>query len=242
MIGALVLHNQGKRRSTSPDANFAESITVDQVLDKYVQAVGGKTAIEKIKTRIMKISFILRSGQRGTLETFAKAPNKRIVIVKDPDGHILNQYGFDGAVGWDRTTEGQFRDLNNGIQAAMRQDAEFYWEIKLKELFAKMFLKGRDVLKGREVYVIIATPTEGPTQTMYFDAQSGLLLRRDQEVTTPEGQLPLEIYFEDYREVDGVKLPFTIRRIGPEGGSVMRVTEIKHNIVIDDAKFNKPTS
>jgi outer membrane lipoprotein-sorting protein len=124
----------------------------------------------------------------------------------------------------------------------MRRDAEFYREIKLKELYPRMTLTGSTKVGNRDAYVIEALPADGSAQKMYFDAQTGLLVRRDEEVETPTGAMPLEIYFEDYREVDGVKLPFTLIRSNPSGRTTIKVTEVKDNATIDDAKFMQPTS
>ena len=84
-----------------------------------------------------------------------------------------------------------------------------------------MTLKGREKVGGSDAFVVEATPAEGHATRLYFDTQTGLLLRKD------------KTYFEDYREVDGVKLPFRER----DDFSVIRLTEVKHNLPVDDARF-----
>jgi hypothetical protein len=84
-----------------------------------------------------------------------------------------------------------------------------------------MTLKGKEDVGGAEAYAVTATPADGHAVTLYFDARTGLLLRRDRT------------YFEDYREVDGVKLPFRIR----DDFSTITLTEVKHNVPLDDARF-----
>ena len=73
------------------------------------------------------------------------------------------------------------------------------------------------------------------------DAQSGLLVRDDLPVEIPdEGKTTQQSIFEDYKDVDGVKLPFTIRRLRPDGDSIIKLSEIKNNVLVDDNKFEKP--
>ena len=69
-----------------------------------------------------------------------------------------------------------------------------------------------------------------------WDLTQGLLIRRD---ITIQGTT-LQAHFEDYKEVDGIKLPFTIRRSRPDFSFTYKFDEIKHNVPIDDAKFDKP--
>jgi hypothetical protein len=76
---------------------------------------------------------------------------------------------------------------------------------------------------------------------MYFDTQTGLIARTDMTLETPEGQFQIETTVDDYREVDGIKIPFTMRQESSASSAVIKLTEVKHNVAIDDAKFNKPS-
>ena len=83
-----------------------------------------------------------------------------------------------------------------------------------------------------------AGPSTG--ERLYFDAQTGLLLRTLQIRESPLGPVPFQIDFEDYREVDGVKVPALTRRCRPDFSFAARLDQIQHNVPIDDAKFDKP--
>ena len=112
----------------------------------------------------------------------------------------------------------------------------------LKELYPKMDVKRREKSGEREVYVVEATPSEGSVETFYFDVQTGLLTRVDGEVEGPEGSIPSEMYFEDYRDVGGIRHPFTIRQSTPSYSLVIKFSEMKHDVPIEDSKFTKPSS
>lgn len=132
------------------------------------------------------------------------------------------------------------RDLQGEELAGKKRDADFLSEFNLAKTYPKMEVKGMEKIGTNEVYVVSAATAEGTAATFYFDSKTGLMLRRDQIEETPEGKIPVQLYFEDFRDVDGVKLPFTTKQISGQGNAILRVTEVKHNVEIDDAKFVKP--
>lgn len=96
--------------------------------------------------------------------------------------------------------------------------------------------------RARDAYVIVSRVSDRRIERLYFDAQTGLLLRVAATTETPLARLPEETVFEDYREVDGVKIPFTLRAsyVDPFIGWTRKLTEVKHNVTVDDSKFANP--
>jgi hypothetical protein len=207
---------------TTPQAALP---SVDQVLDKYVKAIGGKAAFEKLTSRVSK----------GTLE-MDQLPGPAAEEI------YAAKRGFNGAVGWEDNPQTGMRDITGPELAAMKRDADFYMAIKLRELYPKMTVKGKESVNGHDAYVVEATPPAGAAQTMYFDADSGLLVRTVRETEGPNGKATLDIFFDDYREVDGIKLPFVLHFSLGDFAFVIKLSEVKHNLPIDDAKFDKPAS
>lgn len=215
---------------------------VDQITEKYVQAIGGKAALEKHNSRTSQGSFeIAAMGLKGKLTSYEKAPNKTLRVV-EIEGFGSVEQGYDGKIGWARDPMQGLREQSGAELAMAKIEAEFYQPLKLKELYKKLEVKGKDKVGSAEVYVIEATPPEGSPMKMYFDATSGLLLRVDAETETPQGKMPTESYFEDYREVDGVKMPFVLKQSSPAINWVLKLEEVKHNVTIEDAKFAKPSA
>ncbi len=212
--------------------------TVEQLLERYVQAVGGREAIEKVTSRVLKGSRVGADGVLVPEEIYSKAPNKLLVITSYPKQ--VFRTGFNGSQGWARSNE-TARDLPAEMLAQVRREAEFYKETRLKDLYSKLAVVGRALVGEREAFVVEATPTEGGSpEKLYFDVQTGLLVRKYSEAKTVLGQFPTETDYEDYREVDGVKLPFTIRWSIPGRSWGRKITEVKQNVTVDDAQFNKP--
>jgi len=219
----------------------AESLpTADQVIEKYVQAIGGKAAIEKATSRVTKGTFeIPAMGASGPIEIYAKAPNKSAMTITFP-GFGTIQQGYNGQVAWAQEPSSGMRDLSGAELASAKREAEFYGALKMKELYPKMVVTGKTKVGSGESYIVEMTPAEGKVEKWYFDTQSGLLTRVDMEVDSPQGNIPFEVYLEDYRDVEGTKMPFTVRRTSPAISFTIRLEEVKNNVPIDDAKFNKP--
>jgi outer membrane lipoprotein-sorting protein len=232
-----------KAEEPKSDAKVASLPTVDDIFAKHIQAVGGKEAIEKITSRSMKGSFDVEAfGVAGApVEIFAKAPNKSAMKIDIPSFGVVNQV-FDGATGWDSNPMTGLRELSGAELARTKRGADFYRELNYKKYYANMEVKGKEKVGSYETYLIEATPAEGSPEKLYFDVNTGLLVRRDGEEESPQGKVQLETYLEDYKVVDGVKIPHTMKRVNPAMTIVIKFTEVKNNVEIDDAKFNKPSN
>jgi hypothetical protein len=214
--------------------------TVDQVLEKYVQAIGGKAAFEKLNTRVMKGTHTLPDGTALPVETYQATPNKLVSVMTTKNGAVMN--GYNGTTGWSKNPRGQ-RELSGAQLEQMRRAADFYADVKPRESFPNLTFIGRDKIGDRDVYVLESKATGNSSiEKLYFDTQTGLLLRILSITQSLLAPLPAQTDFEDYREVDGVKLPFTIRQsfIDYRNDWTRKYTEIKHNVPIEDTKFNPP--
>jgi hypothetical protein len=230
-----------KAEEPKADTKAAPLPAVDEILDKYVKAVGGKEAIEKIKSRSIKGSFDVEAfGVSGApVEMLAKAPNKRATKVDVPNIGAFNQ-GFDGKNGWSSDPMSGLRDLNGLELAQMKLDSDFYSDLNYKQNYAKLEVKGKEKVDSYETYLIEATPTEGTPEKLYFDVSTGLLVRHDAERENAQGKMEVKTYLEDYKAVDGVKFPHMLKQVNDMMTIVIKLTDVKSNVEIDDAKFNKP--
>jgi len=215
--------------------------TADEILDKYVKAVGGKEAIEKVTSRVEKGTFELPSlGAGGTVEAYAKAPNKTAMVI-EITGFGKVEDVFDGTKGWSSDPQGGLREKSGTELAMSKRDADIHRSLNLKSQYTKMEVTGKEKVGNSEAYVITATPAEGKPEKLYFDTSSGLLTRMDVEAETPQGAMAFQVYLEDYKPVDSVKVPFTIRRESEAFSIVVKLTDVKHNVPVEDTKFNKPS-
>ncbi|HEY0726644.1 MAG TPA: hypothetical protein VGD38_01155 [Pyrinomonadaceae bacterium] len=131
-------------------------------------------------------------------------------------------------------------DVDNNVDRAAVIDADFYREIRLAELYSRIKLVGKVKEGFRQVYLVEAVPKGGAAENLYFDVESGLLVRRDVTRNTPNSSVRVEVYFSDWRDVDGVKLPFKITQILPKMRFVITFDDVKQNVPVDDAMFVRP--
>ena len=242
-VAALAQQKPADQTGKPPAAMPAQAMpTVDQILDKYVQALGGKAAMEKLTSTAAKGTFELPTfGASGSAELWDKAPNKTALKLDIPGFGIVQQ-GFNGTVAWSQDPQSGLREKTGAELSGEKLDAEFYKPLKLKQLYPKITVKGKDKVGDKDAYVLEATPAEGSTETWYFDASTGLLARLDIERDSPQGKMAVQVFQEDYKEVDGVKVPHTVRQVTPAFTIIIKLDEVKHNVAIDDAKFNKPAT
>lgn len=214
--------------------------TVDQILEKYVQGIGGTAAWQKVKSRVTKGSRIGADGAMVPEEVYQKSPNKLLTITSYPQ--IVFSNGFNGTSGWGHSSRDGVQQLPAEIMNQLKTEAIFDKELDIRKVYTDLRVAGQEKIGDRDAWIIVATQAAGIQERLYFDATSGLLLRRYIESKTILGRLPLQTDYEDYKDVDGIKLPFMIRWSFPGRSWGRKVAEIKHNVDIEDAKFELPRS
>ncbi len=230
------------QNAPAPAASSANLPTVDQILDKYVSALGGEAALRKITTRVAKGTFELNQmpGESTTV-VYEKAPNK---IYSDTESPQIGTYkrGYDGEKGWQDTPQTGLEDLSGQQLADIKRSGDFYGELDLKELYPKITVKGEETVDGHQAYVIDAVSKEGSPETWYFDAQTGLKIRNVSQAEGPQGPITVDSMIGDYRKLDGIMVPYMIRQDLGEISLTIKFTDIKQNVPVDDAIFEKPAS
>jgi len=246
--GSYYFESNPSRPVEGPAAGTGQSATkepipsVDQILDKYATAIGGKAAFDKLTSRVSTGSLQLDQIPVSGPETiYEKPPNKQMRMTEMASIGTY-RYGFNGSIGWQDTPQTGVAEAPSNQLAVMRRSSDFTHGIRLKEYYSKLAVKSKDSVNGHDAYVIEATTAEGSADLIYFDVETGLLVRSRLGIETPSGAGIVDTSYSDYREVDGIKLPFIIHQSRPEYSYVIRLTEVKHNVPIDDAKFDKPAS
>jgi len=226
--------------AASPGGAQEKLPTVQQVLDKYVAALGGKAAIQKTKSRITTGTFeIPEDGTRGTVTFYAKAPNKRRYTIDVPGFGQIDQC-FDGTTGWASNPQMGVRDLSAAELAQERISADFYSPLNIATAFTGLAVRGRERMGEQETIVLEGKESTGGPRVMYFDAATGLLIRVTVVRESEGSPVTVENYLEDYREVDGVKVAHRLIQVQPQFRIVTQVTEVKNNAPVDDAVFARP--
>jgi hypothetical protein len=215
----------------------ASGPAADQVFDKYLQAVGGASAIGKITSRVMK-GTITFGDRNVAIDIYSKDPDKRISFTHTPDGDSVT--AFDGHEGWLGAPGRPPREMHGQELDAAAMDADLHFAAHLKEMFSEAQVRGAEKVGDHDTYLVVGQRDGKPPLRLYFDEQSGLLVRLVRYGETPLGQMPTQIDYADYRESGAVKIPFRWTLARPGGRFTIQVSEVKESVPVDDAKFAKP--
>jgi photosynthetic reaction center cytochrome c subunit len=207
------------------------------LLDKYLTAIGGAEALQKITSRVQKGTLTAFGGQHFPMDVYSKAPDKRYSVMHLQGGDSVT--AFDGKQGW-LSVPGRVHMMSAGENAAARIDADLYFAAHVKTLYQKFRVEAGEKISGHETY-LVAGRTEGqPPLRLYLDRESGLLLRLVRYAETPLGRNPTQIDYADYRDANGVKMPFRWTLARPGNRFTIQVEQVQQNVPVDDAKFAPP--
>jgi hypothetical protein len=237
----------------------------ESVLDKFIAASGGAQRLAGLTTiaaRGTAVSFG-GFGGNGTVELVARAPDKRATIIlfkaETDRGDQIRTY--DGRAGWVRTplnVVGEYQLFGGDLDGA-RFDAQLSFPGQIKSILTNLksappttitdlpaptsqsaLQQGSAANQNHVVDVVQGTGPRGLLVTLYFDQQTGLLLRELRYGASPIGRVPTQIDFADYRDVNGIKLPFRITFAWLDGRDSIVLDEVRTNVAVDEAKFGRP--
>jgi len=226
----------------APEAPAAARVappTADQVLTKYYDAIGGADKLAKITTRVEKGNTIVGTN-KTPIDIYMKAPNKRVSVTHGQNGDNFTAY--DGTAGWMGGGRGGARDMSAIDSRSSMIDASLAWPTNIKAMFPQMRVR-TDKIGDKEYYVLAGRGPNTPAQVrLYFDEQTGLLTRVVRYNEAGLGFMPVQIDYSDYRDADGVKVPFHWTLSRPNGRFSIQIDSVQQNVPVDDSKFAKPAA
>jgi len=237
-----------EEKAKAPAPNFP---SVDEILNKYAQAIGGEQAVRKITSRLITATQDIATGAGGRVpvqaqvEIYQKAPNL-LLNVYHTDKFTISD-GFDGAASWAQNARGIVTSDSGIDLARARRNADFYLGLDFKREYSRLAVTGTEKINNRDAYVLMGIVPGGGPDRLYFDTQTGLLLRRLTLQPTPFGGTPTQTDYDDYRDAgSGVKLPFLIRMTPGSAGAVLatsstiRIQKVEQNAPMDNSKLARP--
>jgi zinc protease len=238
VIPAAAIHAQ-----KSPEKSAAAMPTVEEILNNYEQAIGGRAAWQSLVSLQESGSVqIPGNDATGMYENYYGGGTKYYGVVKLTNG-IVGTVGFDGEVGWSVNPQVGLRRLFKNELIEVRRMSRFPEQIHFREFFDQIELKGKTEIGSREAYVLEATSVEGAPWTLYFDAHNWLRLRVDITQPGPRGIEQAQDYFEDYRQVDGLNIKYPYREVEktPSFTLIITVKDLRFNQPFDESVFKAPS-
>ena len=238
-------------RATESEAATAGALpgiplpSVDEVLNHYVQALGGQAALDGVKSRIIRTAPLNDSDSKSKTTVYQKAPGK-VLFARESASYSL-WVGFNGTRAWAQDSEKSYWGiLNTQQRSSIMRDSELYQGNRIKSRYSDVKVEGKEKIGEHDSYVVVGTSPESTREEFFFDVRTGLLLRRHIVEQTIFGGFQIQADFEDYREIGGVKIPFIVRWYSPGGAWGTKVSTkiltIQQNVPIEDEQFNGPPS
>lgn len=228
--------------------------TTDQILAKYVTALGGEQAIRRVNGRIITGSAIMAGDVRAwpppfnvTVQIASRAPNQWVMTSRTASG-ATTANGFDGNVAWLQAANGTVIEATGPNNAPLpplarvRRNADFYEPLNLKQQYPQLTVQGIERVNDRDAYHLAGMPAGDTPEDLYFDVQNGLLVRKTVVVRNVIGDYTIQTDYEDYRPSGGVKIPFRVSTVGisPAESMVITVEKVETNPTLDANRFAKP--
>lgn len=227
----------------------AQTLTADQIIENHLKALGGREALAKITSRRATGTVSVETPMGtlgGPLEIVAKAPNKMradfridLTSVGGPGEMVISEM-FDGTNGLtSNSMQGDTPFSGDRLEAARNN---FFPSplLKYKELGLTPTIEATQQVNGKTAHVVLMKPKTGPTERIFFDAESFLIVRTSSSMTLPEMGLTETVSEpSDYRDVDGVKVAFKLTQSAGGQNVTMTFTKVENNVTLDDARFVK---
>lgn len=219
------------------------SPTADQILDKYIEAIGGVQRLVGLTSFVAKGTYQeVGALDSSTVEIYAQAPGRLTRIVRTAAGASTTV--CDGNAAW---IAAPYEDepapllpLSGGELDGVKLDAQLNFPAQIKRMLTGWRVGYPYEIGETDTRVIQGFTVAGSPVKLYFDSQSGLLVRQVRYTNTAGGALPTQLDYSDYREVAGVKIPFRVMTSWADGRTLTELTDVQPNLQIDAAKFAQP--
>jgi len=220
--------------------------SVDQVLDKYLQAIGGAQNVARVTSFVATGKSIgyRGFGGGGVVDVSAQAPDKRATHITFPEypdrGASVRTY--DGRTGWIATPLAVVPkyELAGSERDGARLDAMLSFPAQITTALTDLRVGPPSTIGDRDVTVLQGNGPNGTLATLYFDDASGLLVRTVRHGRSPIGRVPTQVDYSDYRDVGGMKFPFHWTFAWLDGRDNFEFSDVKVNVPIDAARFGEP--
>ena len=214
--------------------------SVDVILKRNIEALGGEKAMRKLKNRETRGKIELTAfGAEFPVVMRQAAPNKELMeLTIEGLGTIRDV--FTGRKGWTQTPDGNVTEKKAREVTNKKIDADFYAYLNFKKNYPGIAFQGVEQLVGKKVFAVKMTPKKGDADTFYFDAETGLVAGVASTAEMQGQEVATKVLFRDYKTVDGVQIPYTLELKEPSFAAfTIRLESVKHNVKADADWFKK---
>jgi outer membrane lipoprotein-sorting protein len=213
----------------------------EKIMEKSLEALGGREKMKKLSSRVTKGNFsIVDAGIQGPMTTYAKAPNLQYTMI-NLEGMGKIEQGTNGKVYWELSPMTGPRILEGDERALNERDADFYSDLNWRDHFEKVETVGEESVDGDACYKVVQTPKAGPAQTVFYDKKTYVPRKLAMTVKGPMGEIPFTVTLEEYKTVDGIRIPHKLTQsVGGMQRVLITIESVEHNGKIEGERFELP--
>ncbi|PKP43705.1 MAG: peptidase M16 [Bacteroidetes bacterium HGW-Bacteroidetes-13] len=213
------------------------NISTDEILEKYFKAIGGREKAVAVKTIYRKGSAVGAAPFPILFDIRSMTPNKEVQTLSAEGMGTLQKVSFNGESGY-QEAQGQKKVLEGEELAKQKASRPIFPELFFKAEGYKLSVEGVEKLDAGDAYKVKVTSPDGKDTYRYYGKESGLLLQTEDTMEMQGMSLSQTEELSDYKEVNGVKIPFvSTSTVGPQKIKVV-FSEIKINEGVSEADFN----
>lgn len=235
-VGTPVISDSGATRTSDSSEQVPGA---DQLLDRYLQSVGGMSALAKITSRVGTGKKEDPANLPSPYEVYSVPSGKRLIKAGSPGNETLIVY--NGDAGWISLPGRGARDMSPSELERTKLEDDLYLATHVKQLYSQWRVSGPETIGDHDAYVLDGSETNHVSLRLYLDQESGILLRLIHYTETPLGDLPTQVDYSDYRVIDGVKAPFRTYTITPNSRDTIQLDHVEQNGAIEDFRFSRPS-
>ncbi len=206
--------------------NFVSTPEAVAIMERHIQAVGGREALARLKSRVSRgTSTLPMQSMTGKVVIYEQAPDKRSMELNVQHMGVV-QFAFDGTRGWMQHPLMGFLEYTEPFLPGLRRDADFHRVVNYREQYVRM----EDAGTRGNLNVLRLTTPEGTIEEMHFDRTTGLIVYHG------------GMHFDDYRQAGPVKVPFSIRLSFSGLEMSIRLEQVTHDVSIEPSAFAETPS
>jgi len=212
----------------------------ETILDKNVEATGGRAAYEKLHSMVVTGTMEVKGiGIKGSMTSYHAAPDKMLMEV-NIQGVGLIRDGSDGEVAWEISAMQGPRLKEGDEKAVALREAQFNATLHWREHYKQVVTAGVEKVDGKDCYKLVLTPNQGSPETQYFDKETSLPVKIAMTVKSPMGELPTESLIGDYRQEGDLLMPHRMTQKAAGQEIAIQFDSVRFNVDIPKEKFDLP--
>ena len=209
-----------------------------EIYDAYIEATGGRERFQELNSSRI-VGAMKMQGMEAPMEILRERPGKLVVTIEFEGFGTISQ-GINETHAWDVNPMRGARLLDGKERDDMQKRADFEEELEPEKYYKSIETVGKESIDGKECYVVEFTSNNDEVEKRFFDVATDFVVRVETKRDTPLGKMNVATAMSDYRDIDGIKMPFKTEMSVMGQSQVIEFQEVNLNVEHEEDAFNPP--